>query len=55
VCGLGPEATLAIAAQKKVHGFVTVRYQWEMAMRTTTEGAAWTILATFPFKPIEIP
>jgi hypothetical protein len=27
--GLGPEATLAIAAKNKVYGFVTVRYFWE--------------------------
>lgn len=34
---------------------VTGRYQWEMAARTTTEGAAWNILATFPHKPIHLP
>jgi hypothetical protein len=55
VWGLGPEATLAIAANKKVYGFVTVRYQWELAARTTTEGAAWNILATFPIRPIPLP
>jgi hypothetical protein len=53
--GLGPEVTLAIAAKKTVYGFVTVRYQWEMGARTTTEGAAWNILATFPLKPIRLP
>jgi hypothetical protein len=55
VWGLGPELTLAIAANRTVYGFVTVRYQWEMAARTTTEGAAWHILATFPLKPIHLP
>ena len=55
VWGLGPEATLAIAVRRKVYGFVTVRYQWEFGARTTTEGAAWNILATFPLKPIPIP
>jgi hypothetical protein len=55
VWGLGPEVTLAIAANKTVYGFVTVRYQWEIGARTTTEGAAWNILATFPIKPIRIP
>ena len=55
VWGLGPEVTLAIAASKTVYGFVTVRYQWELAARTTTQGAAWNILATFPLKPIRLP
>jgi hypothetical protein len=55
VWGLGPEFTLAIAARRTVYGFVTVRYQWELAARTTTEGAAWNIMATFPLKPIRLP
>lgn len=57
VWGLGPEFTLALASKKKktVCGFVTVRYQWELGARTTTEGAAWNVLATFPLKPIRIP
>jgi hypothetical protein len=55
VWGLGPEATLAIAARKTVYGFVTVRYQWELGARTTTEGGAWNIMATFPLKPIPLP
>ena len=55
VWGLGPEVTLAIAANKTVYGFVTVRYQWELAARPATQGAAWNILATFPLKPIRLP
>jgi hypothetical protein len=55
VWGLGPEVSLAIAANKTIYGFVTVRYQWEIGARTTTEGAAWNILATFPLSPIRIP
>jgi hypothetical protein len=57
VWGLGPEVTLALASKQKkaVYGFVTVRYQWELGARTTTEGGAWNILATFPLKPIRIP
>jgi len=55
VWGLGPEVTLAIAAQRTVYGFVTVRYQWEVGARTTTEGAAWNIMATFPLRPIRLP
>ena len=55
VWGLGPEVTLAIAARRTVYGFVTVRYQWEIGARTTTEGGAWNILATFPIRPIRLP
>jgi hypothetical protein len=55
VWGLGPEVTLAIAANKRVYGFATVRYQWELAGRTTTEGAAWNVSFVFPLKPIQIP
>lgn len=55
--GLGPELTLALASKSKkaVYGFLTVRYQWELRARTTTEGAAWNVVATFPLKPIRIP
>jgi hypothetical protein len=53
--GLGPEVTLAIATKQAVYGFVTVRYQWEVGARTTTEGAAWNILASFPLKSTRIP
>jgi hypothetical protein len=56
VWGLGPEFTLALASKSKkaVYGFVTVRYQWELGARTTTDGAAWNVLATFPVKPIRL-
>jgi hypothetical protein len=55
IWGLGPEVTLALAARGKVYGFATVRYQWELAGRTTTEGAAWNLSFVFPLKPIVIP
>lgn len=54
VWGLGPEVTLALATKQAVYGFVTLRYQWELAARTSTEGAAWNILAVFPLKPIRL-
>jgi hypothetical protein len=54
VWGLGPEVTLALATKQAIYGFVTVRYQWELAARTATEGAAWNIMASFPLKPIRI-
>ena len=52
--GLGRSALGALATKKAVYGFVTVRYQWELAARTATEGAAWNIMATFPIKPIRL-
>ena len=55
VWGLGPEVSLALATKKAVYGFLTVRYQWELAARTTTEGAAWNIMVTFPLEPIRLP
>jgi len=36
-------------------GFATLRYQWELVGRTTTEGAAWNLSFVFPLKPIQIP
>ena len=55
VWGLGPEVSLALATKQAVYGFVTVRYQWELAAQTTTEGGAWNIMVTFPLKPIRLP
>ena len=55
VFGLGPEATLAIAARNKVYGFVTVRYFWETYARTTTQGSSLFISGTLLTKPITVP
>jgi hypothetical protein len=55
VFGLGPEATLAIAAKGKVYGFVTVRYFWELYARTTTQGSSFFISGTLLTKPITVP
>ena len=52
---LGPEATLALAAAGKVRGFVTVRYFWETYARTTTQGNAFLVQATFLTRPIKLP
>ncbi|MGH9253803.1 MAG: hypothetical protein ACRD3C_04455 [Vicinamibacterales bacterium] len=54
VFALGPDVTLAIARNDTVYGFVTVRYQWETYARTTTQGTAWNIIATFPVKPMKV-
>jgi hypothetical protein len=55
VAGLGPEVTLPIATKTAVYGFVTVRYQWEMGARTTTQGDALNVLLVVPLKPIKVP
>ena len=55
VLGIGPEATLAIAAKNKVYGFVTVRYFWEVYARTTTQGNSLFISGTLLTKPITVP
>jgi hypothetical protein len=53
VAGIGPEVTIPIATSNTVYGFVTLRYQWEMGARTTTEGDAWNVLLVIPFRPIK--
>jgi hypothetical protein len=53
--GLGPEATLAVAARGKLRGFVTVRYFWETYARAATQGSAFLLQATFLTKPIKLP
>ena len=55
VFALGPDATLAIARHNTVYGFARVCYEWETYARTTTQGGAWNISATFLLKPIKVP
>jgi hypothetical protein len=55
VFGLGPEVSLAIARRNTVYGFVRVAYEWEVYARTTTQGGALQIAATFLTKPIKVP
>jgi hypothetical protein len=54
VWGLGPEATLPLATKKTVYGFFTFRYQWELGARTTSEGGAFNLMATFLLKPMKV-
>ena len=55
VFGIGPEGTLALAMRKTLYGFVTLRYQWEVYARTTTQGGAWNIQLVLLTKPIKLP
>ena len=52
---LGPEATLTLVRKNTVYGFLRVCYFWEVYARTTTQGGAFMITATFLQKPLKIP
>ncbi|MCX6631633.1 MAG: transporter [Candidatus Solibacter sp.] len=51
---IGPELTIPLATKSKLYGFFTVRYEFEVASRTTTQGNALILTAVFPFKPIKL-
>ena len=38
-----------------LYGFLKANYQWETYARTTTQGSALTMLATFLVKPLTLP
>lgn len=54
VFAVRPEVQLALAKGNTLHGFLKVSYQWEVYARTTTQGSALTILATFLMKPLKL-
>jgi len=54
VGALGPEITVPVATKSTVYGFVTVRYQWEVGARTTTEGNVLHVFAIVPLRPIKV-
>jgi hypothetical protein len=54
MAALGPEVTLPLASKHLLIGFVTVRYEWDVYARTTTQGNTLFVSAAFPFKPIAI-
>jgi hypothetical protein len=54
VFALGPEVQLALVRNNTLYGSVKVSYQWEIYARTTTQGSALTILATFLMKPLKL-
>ncbi len=54
VFAVGPEVQLALARNNTLYGFLKVNYQWEVYSRTTTQGSALTILATFLMKPLKL-
>jgi hypothetical protein len=54
VAALGPEITVPVATKNTVYGFVTVRYEWEVGARTTTEGNVLHVFAVVPLRPIKV-
>lgn len=54
VYGLGPELTLPIATNKRLIGFVNLRYFWEFGARTTLEGNTFTFTLNFPIPSISL-
>ena len=54
VYGLGPEVTLAIASQKTLFGFLTMRYVWETGARSTLEGNTFMASLAFPLPSIPL-
>ena len=53
--GLGPEVQLALAKSGVLYGFLKANYYWETYARTTTQGTAFMVTATFLVKPLTLP
>jgi hypothetical protein len=54
VYGIGPELTIPIATKKKLYGFINARYLWEFGARSTLEGNALVLTATFPIPSVPL-
>jgi hypothetical protein len=54
VYGVGVEATLPIATKKKLIGFLSIRYMWDVDARNTFEGTSLVVLATFPIPSVSL-
>ena len=54
VYGLGPEITIPIASQKKLYGFVNVRYVWETGVRNTVEGDSFSVILSLPIPGVPL-
>jgi len=47
VFALGPEASLALAKNNTVYGFLKLNYEWEVYARTTTQGSEFNVMLTW--------
>ena len=54
VFALGPDVTIPIASKARLFALLNVRYLWEMAARTRTEGQSLAITATFPVPSVKL-
>jgi len=48
VYGVGAEVTLPIATKKKLIGFLTARYMWDVEAHTAFKGDSFVLIASFP-------
>jgi hypothetical protein len=55
VFAIGPEVTLTLARKNTVYGFLNLKYFWETYARTSTQGGAFFLSATFLTKPLHLP
>ena len=55
VFALGPDVTIPLASKARLFALLNVRYLWEMAARTRTEGQSLAITATFPVPSVRLP
>ena len=54
VYGFGPEVNIPLASQKKLFGFLNLRYFWETGARSTLEGNTFVATLTFPVPSIPL-
>ena len=54
VFALGPDVTLPLASKSKLFALLNIRYIWEMAAKTKTEGQTLAITATFPVPSVRL-
>ena len=54
VFALGPDITLPVASKSTLFALVTIRYEWEVAAKTKTQGQTLMVFATFPLPSVKI-
>lgn len=54
VFALGPDVTLPLATKSTLFALLNIRYIWEMAAKTKTEGQTLAITATFPVPSVRL-
>jgi hypothetical protein len=54
VFAFGPDVTLPVASKTKLFSLVNIRYLWESAVKTKTQGQSLVITATFPVPSVKL-